>query len=63
MPTTSYGHELEIGDDAGLNHNPVCCDDDMSSKTTSDGGRRYTCGDCNTVLTVSANGLVSYITD
>jgi len=60
-PTTSYGYELEIGDDAGHDDTPVCCGEDMTGKDTGRGGREWTCGDCGTVLLISASGLVDDI--
>ncbi|MFE0845241.1 hypothetical protein [Streptomyces rochei] len=60
-PTTSYGYELSIGDEADRDDIPVCCGDDMAGKDTLRGGRDYTCGTCKTVLLIAANGLVSDI--
>ncbi|MFD5491583.1 hypothetical protein ACFWH4_01245 [Streptomyces sp. NPDC127091] len=60
-PTISYGYELEIADDAGLDDIPVCCDDDMTGKKTESGGIDYTCGGCGTVLEIGEGGLVSDI--
>lgn len=60
-PTTSYGYELSIADDAGLDDVPVCCGDDMNGAKTSRGGIDYTCGRCGTVLEISKSGLVDDI--
>lgn len=60
-PTTSYGYELSIGADTDIDDVPVCCGDDMTGKNTARGGRDYTCGDCGTVVAISASGLVSDI--
>ena len=62
MPTTSYGYELSPGDDADLDDIPVCCGNGMTAKDTNDGGRKYTCGNCKTVVTIAASGLVFDIT-
>jgi hypothetical protein len=55
MPTI-YGHELAPGDHLGLSTVPDCCNDEMTAD-----GRTFTCGDCETVLEVNAQGLVSDI--
>jgi hypothetical protein len=60
-PTTSYGYELSPGDDTDIDDVPVCCDEDMAGKDTERGGRDYTCGDCGTVVSIAASGLVSDI--
>jgi hypothetical protein len=60
-PTTSYGYELQIADDAGIDDVPVCCDEDMTGKDTKSGGRDYTCSSCSTVVMIKANGLVDDI--
>jgi hypothetical protein len=60
-PTTSYGYELEIADDAGHDDVPVCCGDDMNGEKTAEGGIDYTCGSCGTVLEIDELGLVSDI--
>ncbi len=57
-PTTSYGYELSIGDDTDRDDIPVCCGDDMTPEDNERGYRAYTCGDCDTVVTISPNGLV-----
>lgn len=57
-PTTSYGYELEIADDAGHDDIPVCCGDDMTAKNLDDGGIEYTCAGCGTVLEIDELGLV-----
>ncbi|MFI9598912.1 hypothetical protein ACIHCX_03355 [Streptomyces sp. NPDC052043] len=57
-PTTSYGSELEIGDDAGHDDTPVCCDADMTPKPCGDGSVEHTCGDCGTVLEIAPSGVV-----
>lgn len=59
-PTTSYGHELSPGDDTDINDIPVCCDD-MEGEDTSSGGRDHTCPVCQTVVSISASGLVNDI--
>jgi hypothetical protein len=60
-PTTSYGYELEIGDDAGLDDTPVCCGKDMTGKKTAQGGIDYKCGNCLTTVDIGRNGLVDDI--
>ncbi|MER5610764.1 hypothetical protein [Streptomyces sp. NPDC002215] len=62
MPTTSYGFDLVIGDEAGLDDIPVCCGNDMTGSTDGHGGLDYLCGTCETTVTVSPNGLVFDIT-
>ena len=62
MPSTSYGYELSVGDDAGLDDMPVCCSDDMTGRDTACGGRDYTCRTCTAVVAIAPNGLVSDIT-
>ncbi|MFD9276889.1 hypothetical protein ACFWD7_06300 [Streptomyces mirabilis] len=71
-PTTSYGYELEIADDAGHDDIPVCCGNDMTGKkvaciccTNEDTGEAatgahtvHTCGDCGTELEIDGVGLV-----
>lgn len=57
-PTTSYGYELEIADDAGHDDIPVCCGDDMTGKNLDDGSIEYTCAGCGTVLEIDELGLV-----
>ena len=57
-PTTSYGYELEIADDAGHDDIPVCHGDDMIPKRLDDGSVEHTCGSCGTVLEIDASGLV-----
>lgn len=63
MPTTSYGHELSVADDAGREDTPTCCGDSMTAEDKDRGYRDYTCGGCGTVLTISPSGLVFDITD
>jgi hypothetical protein len=63
MPTTSYGSELAPGDHTDIDDAPVCCGNDMTGKTTPDGGRDYTCGICRTVVAIAVNGLVTSIAD
>lgn len=58
-PTTSYGYELSPG--ADLDDVPVCCDEAMTGADGVRGGRDYTCGDCQTVVAISASGLVNDI--
>jgi hypothetical protein len=58
IPTTSYGYELEIADDAGHDDIPVCCDEDMTGKPLGDGSVEHTCGSCGTVLEIDELGLV-----
>lgn len=60
MPTI-HGLELSPGDDLGTDTTPDCCDEEMAAKDTADGYRYYTCGNCETVLTVlpvASNGIV-----
>lgn len=61
MPTIHH-HELSPGDDLGLNATPHCCGTDMQAKDVDDGGRDYTCGECDVVLSVAPSGLVFDIT-
>ncbi|MCX4704395.1 hypothetical protein [Streptomyces sp. NBC_01373] len=58
IPTTSYGYELEIADDAGLDDIPVCCGNDMNGTEIPEGGIDYRCGTCGTELDIDAGGLV-----
>ncbi|MEV0556185.1 hypothetical protein AB0I27_22385 [Streptomyces sp. NPDC050597] len=60
-PTTSYGYELSIADDTDIDDTPVCCGEDMAAKGTARGGRDYTCGNCSTLVMISASGLVDDI--
>ncbi len=60
-PTTSYGHELSPGDDTDRDDVPVCCGEDMTGADTRRGGRDYTCGDCGTIVSIAASGLVKDI--
>lgn len=61
MPTTSYGYDLEIADDAGLDDIPACCGDDMTGKAASGGGIDYQCRHCGTQLDIDPGGLVDDI--
>lgn len=61
IPTTSYGYELEIADDAGHNDTPVCCNRDMTGSKTAEGGVDFRCSRCRTVLEIDNSGLVADI--
>ncbi|MEU3528841.1 hypothetical protein AB0E62_34170 [Streptomyces sp. NPDC038707] len=63
MPTTSYGHELAIGDHTERDDTPVCCDSDMTSQDHNAGHRDYTCGVCSAVVTIDPNGIVFDVAD
>lgn len=56
MEPCNHGRELSIGDELGLGVTPDCCGEEMTAA-----GHTYTCGNCRTVLTVDALGLVSDI--
>ena len=60
---TFFGMELSVGDELGLADIPLCCEDYMAAEDTDSGKRKYTCEECGTVLTVSANGLVFDLED
>ncbi len=63
MPTTSYGHELQIGHDTQTGDTPVCCRQDMTVATDSRHYQDWTCARCTTVLTINPNGVVFDIRD
>jgi hypothetical protein len=51
-PTTSYGYELNIADEADRDDVPRCCGESMTGVDAGDSYRDWTCGGCGIVVTI-----------